>query len=190
MEQLYLSIDVEADGPCAGINSMLSLGIAGFTVDKGIVFEWEKNMFPLSGCTADKETMKWWSKKENDVAFKYVLSNRVSAQNAFVELFSKIRELKKTYEITVVGWPINYDWQWINYYFHRFVKQNPLGFSARCIASYGWGKTGSKTIDYAKFADPKYQHTHKALDDAKEQGALFINLLCSVCSVQNETDVA
>jgi len=178
---LFLSFDVEADGECPGINSLLSVGFAGFTKTGEIVFEYEANIKPLPDCTQNANTMAWWNKPEQQEAYKYVCSNQQDAKNVFTELNDKLLKLKDQYNIFPVAWPANYDWQWIHYYFHRFVGSNPLGFSARCIASYAWGmmKTTNpkERINFEPFVDPRFKHTHKALDDAKEQGAMLINML-------------
>lgn len=57
---MFLSFDIEADGPCPGLNSMLSFGMAGFTPDARIVFEYEANLFPLPDTKPDPKTQKWW----------------------------------------------------------------------------------------------------------------------------------
>lgn len=181
-QALFLSFDIEADGICAGLNSMLSFGVAGFTIDDGLVFEYEANLFPLPNCQPSEKTMEWWNEPAQKEAYNYATSNQRPADEVFKEFNIKIIALQKQYNIFPVAWPINYDWSWLNYYFCRFVGSNPFGHRGRCIASYAWALsknlTPSDHIDCEQWIDPLYnQHTHKALDDAKEQGGMMMNMI-------------
>jgi hypothetical protein len=107
--------------------------------------------------------------------------NQLSPQQAMLDFGVFIQKFKdKGYQLMTIGWPINFDWQWINYYFYRYIGSNPLGFSAIDIKSYVWGLTRNKnksTKEMVKeYADPEFQHTHKGVDDALEQGAIFVRM--------------
>lgn len=176
---LFLSFDVETDGPAPGLHSMLSMGWAGFTQTGEIVFEYEANLIPLPDAHPSDDTMKWWAKEENQNAWEYIHQNQREPEDVFTEFAAQISELNKIYNLKPIAWPVSYDWQYINYYFHRFIGSNPLGFSVMCIKTYLWAmsknKSPSDKLDIGRYADPQFPHTHKALDDAKEQGAIFIN---------------
>lgn len=177
---LFLCFDVEADGPCPGLNSMLSLGMAGFTTDATIVFEFESNLLPLPDAKSDPATMKWWHNPARADAWKYVNQNQKEPLVVFRDLKHKLKNLFRNYRIFPMAKPANYDWQWINYYFHRFLGENPLGFSARCISTYAWAISGklapSDGMEMYKWANPNFKHTHRALDDAKEAGFKLVNM--------------
>jgi len=59
-----------------------------------------------------------------------------------------------------------FDWQWVNYYFHRYAGENPFGYSARRIGDLYAGLTG----DFAAANEWKLlrrtEHTHDPVDDA------------------------
>lgn len=60
-----------------------------------------------------------------------------------------------------------FDWQWINYYFWKYLNKNPFGFSARRIGDLYCGlvKNASKNPEWKK----KYRltsHTHNPVDDS------------------------
>lgn len=97
-----------------------------------------------------------------------------------MDLRKRIKTLLRDYRVFPVAKPANFDWQWINYYFHRFTGDNPLGFSARCIATYAWAVSKnlapSESMKMWQWANPQFKHTHKALDDAKEAGYKLINM--------------
>jgi hypothetical protein len=62
---------------------------------------------------------------------------------------------------------VAFEWQFINYYFHRFLGQNPFGFSGRRIGDLyaGLVKDASKATEWKKYRVTK--HTHNPVDDAR-----------------------
>ena len=60
-----------------------------------------------------------------------------------------------------------YDWQFINYYFHRFLGRTPFGFSGRRIGDLyaGLVKDASKATEWKKYRVTA--HTHNPADDAR-----------------------
>jgi hypothetical protein len=62
---------------------------------------------------------------------------------------------------------VAYDWQFINYYFHRFVGHNPFGFSGRRIGDLyaGLVRDASKATEWKKYRVTA--HTHNPVDDAR-----------------------
>lgn len=177
---LFFSFDVEADGICPGISNMLSLGVACFDEQKRLIATFKRNIFEQDEFTQEPNTMKWW--ESNKEAWDYCHTDQVVVKNAMDDFVIFINDLKKKYEILPIAWPINYDWMWIHYYLCRYTGSNPLGSSARCVATYAWAIRGipvplvKDKMKLDKYMDPQYPHSHKALDDAKEQGAMFMNM--------------
>ncbi len=60
MSELYVSTDVETDGPIPGVNSMLSFGSAAYLSDKTLVHTFTANLETLPGAAPDSDTMAWW----------------------------------------------------------------------------------------------------------------------------------
>src|ERR1700694_4112719 len=58
--EIYLSIDIEADGPIPGPYSMLSFGIAAFSIDKVLLGTFTRNLEPLPGASQHPRVMAWW----------------------------------------------------------------------------------------------------------------------------------
>lgn len=176
---LFLSFDIESDGPAPGLNSMLAMGWAGFTETGQLVFEYEAHLKPLPDATPNEKTMSWWKLPENAMAWEYVQTNQRDPSEVCRDFAAHLEKLTQSYTLEPVAWPAAFDWQYINYYFHRFLGCNPLGYSAMCIEAYIWAltkKASSNDVhraDLVQYKDPKYPHTHRALDDAKEQGSMF-----------------
>jgi hypothetical protein len=59
--EIYVSTDVEADGPIPGPHSMLSFGSAAYLADKTLLGTFEANLEALPGASGHPETMRWWS---------------------------------------------------------------------------------------------------------------------------------
>jgi len=182
---LYLSFDIEADGPSPAINSMLSLAFSGFVLENNNtsyrkIYEWHSNLKPMDNCQSHPDTMTWWNKPENKEAFEFVQQNQRDPLEAFKELHEQITQLQITYKIIPGAWPAAYDWQWVNYYFHKLLGVNPLGFSARCISTLGWPiinhPNPQTKFNWSSYKDGA-EHTHKAKDDAHEQGIIWMNML-------------
>jgi hypothetical protein len=58
-----------------------------------------------------------------------------------------------------------FDWQFINYYFHRYLGRNPFGYSGRRIGDM---YCGMMKDSFAKWKHlRKTKHTHHPVDDAK-----------------------
>jgi hypothetical protein len=62
-KEIYVSTDVEADGPIPGPNSMLSFGSAAYTAGKELIGTFSANLETLPGATADPKTGEWWAQQ-------------------------------------------------------------------------------------------------------------------------------
>src|SRR5947209_1555298 len=58
--EIYVSTDIETDGPIPGPNSMLSFASAAYLADKTLVDTFTANLHTLPGAVADADTMNWW----------------------------------------------------------------------------------------------------------------------------------
>ena len=81
-----------------------------------------------------------------------------------------------------VGYPAAYDFTFVSWYLWRFADRNPFSHAALDVKTYAMAllgtefrRTAKRTMP-ARWFDP-LPHTHVALDDAIEQGALFCNML-------------
>ena len=60
MPEIYVSIDVEADGPIPGPHSMLSFASAAFLADKTLLSTFIANLETLPDAMAHPKTMEFW----------------------------------------------------------------------------------------------------------------------------------
>lgn len=67
-----------------------------------------------------------------------------------------------------------FDWQWINYYFHKFTYSNPFGFSGQRIGDKFQGYFNDPWIKWKQYR--KTKHTHNPVDDAKGNAEALLYL--------------
>jgi hypothetical protein len=196
--ELYVSVDVEADGRIPGRSSMLSFGAAAFTLEKELVAVHGVNLETLPEATPDPEVMAWWGKQpEAWAACRRDLRDPAAAMPEFAAL---LKDWRGRFGPPVfMGFPAAYDFGWINWYLHAFAGGNPFGISGLCLKSYGAALLGVGFRRATKRNFPRrwfedLRHTHVALDDAVEQGAMGINMLREgrklppVDGIRNRTD--
>jgi hypothetical protein len=61
MNEIYISTDVETDGPIPSPHSMLSIGSAAYTYDKVLMSTFSANLETLPGAQAHPKTVEWWA---------------------------------------------------------------------------------------------------------------------------------
>ena len=190
MQKLYLSFDIEADGPSPYLNNMLSFGISGITQDGKEVFSFQRNLSPLYNKKRDEKCMsEFWDK--NPEAWKFVNSNMKDPVESMREFSLEFEKLKKKYKVKWVAYPSAYDWQWIKYYYELMRSLHPnsidIGYSAICISTMFqyYSKKNNLTQNEEKklWQDliGKVELSHDPLDDARVQGQAFLRL----CKIEN-----
>ena len=176
--EIYVSTDVEADGPIPGPHSMLSFASAAYTEDKQLIATFSANLETLPGAHAHPVQEAWW-KTEPDAwaACRRDLQAPEAALVAYVEWVEALPG-----KPVFVAYPAGFDFLFVYWYLIRFTGDSPFSHSALDMKSYAMAvlKTGYR--DSTKRNMPrrwfdKLPHTHVALDDAIEQGALFCNML-------------
>ena len=178
MPEIYVSTDIETDGPIPGMYSMLSFGSAAYTKDKELISTFTANLDTLPGATTDPQTMNWW--KTQLVAWE---ACRQNLQDPEIAMKNYVKWLKNLPGKPVfVGHPTGFDFTFVYWYLIKFTGESPYSFSALDIKSYAMALLKTQFRQTTKRRMPKewfddFPHTHVALDDAIEQGALFCNML-------------
>jgi hypothetical protein len=177
-EEIYVSTDVEADGPIPGPHSMLSFASAAYRADKTLLATFSRNLETLPGAEAHPTTAEWW--KTQPEAWAACRKDPGAPHDAMHEYVTWLRGLPG--KPVFVGYPAAYDFMFVYWYLMKFVGESPFSHSALDIKTLAMSVLG---IDYRaatkkrmprRWFDPA-PHTHVALDDAIEQGALFCNIL-------------
>ena len=176
--EIYVSTDIEADGPIPGPNSMLSFGSAAYRADKTLLGTFEANLETLPGAMGAPETMAWWqSQPEAWAACRTGLQPPEAAMKSYLAWLKELPGLP-----VFVGYPASYDFLFVYWYLIRFTGESPFSFSALDIKTYAMAMLKTGYRQSVKRNMPRrwfdsLPHTHRALDDALAQGALFCNML-------------
>ena len=178
MSEIYISTDVETDGPIPGPHSMLSIGSAAYTADNQLVGTFSANLETLPGAAAHPRTAAWWATQPE--AWAACRSNLEAPEAAMARYVAWIRSLAG--KPVFVAYPAGFDFLFVYWYLMRFVGESPFSHSALDIKSYAMAVLRTDYRDSTKRNMPRawfdpLPHSHVALDDAIEQGALFCNML-------------
>lgn len=153
----FIIVDVESDGPIPAEFSMVCFGAVLF--DEALDKSFYGKTRPISERFIPEALAISGFSREEHLSFE--------EPKVVMEAFAAwLDEHAK-------GWPVfvsdnlAFDWQFINYYFHRFLGRNPFGFSGRRIGDLyaGLVKDVHKATEWKKCR--KTEHTHHPVDDAR-----------------------
>ncbi len=185
MEEIFVSTDVEADGPIPGPHSMLSFASAAYTADKTLIATFSANLETLPCATAHPIQEAWW--KTQPEAWAACRANPREPAATMQEYVKWVEALPG--KPVFVAFPAGFDFTFMFWYMMRFAERCPFSWSALDIKTLAFAMTG---LPYRKCIKPRFPrhwfddhpHTHVALDDAIEQGALFCNMLAELRATQ------
>lgn len=169
MSEVYISVDVETSGPIPGAYSMLALGACEIgRTDRRFYIELRptSEMFLPDAMKVVGRSLADFAQSGHDPA---------KAMTAFRDWIHQVSEGR---EPVFVGFNATFDWSFVNWYFHTYLRDNPFGFGGIDIKSYYMGLVGCSWADTRSSRIPKQfkgesPHTHNALDDAVEQAEMF-----------------
>lgn len=178
-EEIYISTDVEANGPIPGVFSMLSFASAAFNIAGDLVSTFSVNLEMLPGAREDERTMEFWS--SFPAAYNKTREDTIEPSDAMIDYNLWLSEFDE--KPVFVGFPGTWDFMWIAWYNVNFTDSyGPLGHSGLCAKSFAcamlklpYRKSTKRNFPNRWFM-PGLPHTHVALDDAIEQGHMFMNM--------------
>ncbi|UYQ65306.1 exonuclease [Streptomyces peucetius] len=184
---LYISVDVEADGPVPGPYSMLTFGAAVAGRQDGAEYEEhdpEKHTFhrelrPISE-DFDPQALAVSGLDRERLAAEGCEPVRAMAKfGAWVE---GLRETHGGAQPVMCGYPAPYDWMFLYRYQVWFTGSSPFGHSGCLDMTLYATKARLPLRAVSKGTMPRVllsrrRHTHHALDDAIEQAELFSSLM-------------
>lgn len=182
MREIFISVDVETDGPIPSEYSMLSVGAAAFSEDGTLLGTFERNLETLDGAKQHPGTMQWWeTQPEAWEACRKNLSHPEDAMKEFTEWVHKL-EAEHGAKAVFLAYPAGFDFTFVYWYLVKFVGYSVFSFSSLDIKSFAMAvlKTPFRETtkrNFPKRWKSKKRHNHVALQDAIGQGELFINIL-------------
>ena len=180
MPEVYLSTDVEADGPIPGPHSMLSFASAAFTEDGAPLGTFSADLDLLPGATADPRTAEFWA--QHPAAYAATRADLRPPAEAMADYVTWVKRLDG--KPVFVAYPAGFDFLFVYWYLVRFTGGSPFGHSALDMKTMAMVLMGCGYRDATKRNMPRAwfgpaRHTHVAADDAVEQGELFRNMLAA-----------
>ncbi|HEY1785699.1 MAG TPA: hypothetical protein VGG30_09135 [Pirellulales bacterium] len=160
----YIMVDVEADGPIPGDYSMVCFGAV--VVEPNLDRTFYGQLRPVSE--------KW-------IPDALAVSGFTREQTlAFDEPASVMQRFGEWVKSVVTGRPIfisdnnGFDWQFVNWYFHHFLGENPFGHSSQNLGSFYKGLVKDMFSNFKHLR--KTRHTHHPVDDARGNAEALLAL--------------
>jgi DNA polymerase III alpha subunit (gram-positive type) len=151
----YVMVDVESDGPAPADYSMICFG--ALIVRGNLSEDFYGRLRPVSEKWAPEALAVSGFTREQTLAFD--------------EPEKVMRDFAAWLAAHTKGRPIfvsdnnGYDWQFINWYFHHFLGQNPFGHSSVNLGSLYKGAVRDVFQNFKHLR--KTAHTHHPVDDAR-----------------------
>ncbi len=176
--EIYVSIDVETDGPIPGPHSMLSLGAAAFDHTGSLIGTFTCNLHTLPHAQPHPDTQAWW--QQNESAYAATRQSCVAPVQGMQEFVNWLHALPGT--PVAVAAPAGFDFMFVYWYLIQFVGHSPFSFSCVDVKSVAMTLLGKPYKQSSKRAWPKRwftnrPHTHVAVEDAIEQGESFMCMM-------------
>ena len=150
----YVVVDVESDGPIPAEFSMVCFGAVIF--DNLLDKTFYGRTRPISDQFVPESLAISGFSREQHLGFE--------EPKTVMESFAAWLAEHTNGRPVFVSDNVAFDWQFINYYFHRFLGRNPFGFSGRRIGDLyaGMVKDASKATEWKKYRVTA--HTHNRPD--------------------------
>jgi len=156
-------VDIEADGAIPSDYSMISLGAV--VVEPSLSRTFYAEICPISEhYQADALAISGWT-REQTLGFQEPMQVMLNFEKWVLE-----NSKGKPYFISDNN---GFDWMFVCWYFHHFLKRNPFGHSSTNLGSLYKGMVKDTFQNFKHLRTHK--HTHNALDDAiGNAGALLV----------------
>jgi hypothetical protein len=163
----WIMVDVESDGPCPGLYSMVSLGAVVIDAERKLDQTFYGQFEPISDKWVPEALAVSGHTREECLAFP----NPDDEMQRFDDWVREVcgtrkgRNGKEIPDARFISDNNGFDWQWVNYYFHACVGDNPFGFSSTNLGSLYKGRVNNMFKNFKHLR--KTRHTHHPVMDAK-----------------------
>jgi len=160
-----ISVDVESDGPCPGIHSMVCFGAV--VIEEGFKRTFYGEVSPISDVFVPEALAISGFTRDQHSTFPNPTTTMLAFDNW----------LRENCDSRPIFWSDNnsYDFAFINYYFHRYLGRNPFGWSSQNINSLYKGLSNDMWGSFKRLRDTK--HTHHPVDDAMGNAEALLKMI-------------
>lgn len=175
LEEVFISVDIEADGPIPGDYSMSAIGAVVVGKPDTTFY---RELKPIS----DKFLPA--AVKITKLDRKQLAEHGVEPKLAMEEFEHWLRhEAAPGKRPVYVAFNATFDWMFTHWYFMHFLGRDPFGIAGLDMKALAmgvfqkpnWGDTTKNKLPAEVRSD--LPHTHNALDDAKEQAEIFWKIM-------------
>lgn len=167
--KMHISIDVEANGPCPGIYSMLEIGAVAITEELDRIFY--GNLKPVTEFY-EQDALNAIGRYSHEETLSFMLP--VKTMNIFFDWCQNLLLESGHKRLYFISDNAGFDWQFVNYYFHRYIGENPFGYSSISLTSLYKGIDRNMMSSFTHLR--KTKHTHHPVDDAKGNAEAFLEM--------------
>ena len=189
---LYISADIETDGPIPGPYSMLSIGMV-------LAGRYDGERFERASPDADglylelkpiSDSFQAEAMRVNGLDRAALLTCGEAPEDAMRRAAEWVVARSGADRPVLVAYPVAFDWSFLFWYFTRWYGSSPFGYSS-CLDIRTLYQAKARTVHDLSGKEsmpgwllPAAPHTHNALDDAREQAELFANVFEYVLGVR------
>lgn len=159
---MFIMVDIEADGPIPGDYSMIEIG--AYAVQEPLHDSFYSRLRPISDQWIPAALAVTGHTRVGTLAF----DDPYETMMAFDKWLSKFQRPM------FVSDNNGFDWMFVCWYFHHFLKKNPFGHSSTNLGSLYKGCVQNLGHNFKKFR--KTKHTHNPLDDAKGNAEAMLTI--------------
>ena len=171
---IFISVDIEAAGPSPSVYAMLSIGAC--VIDELRVDAPDHFYVELQ---PDRDGVDERAMAVGGFTLEGLRESGTEPTTAMLEFSAWITSVTPDgHRAVMVGFNAPFDWMFVCDYFVRYLGFNPFGHAALDVKAYYMGVTGStwpdtSMVKVAEHYGVTVDLTHNALDDARDQAALF-----------------
>ncbi|MEX2256875.1 MAG: exonuclease [Acidimicrobiia bacterium] len=184
LPDVYISVDIEADGPIPSDYSMLSFGMtvagwydgATFTPDDPTANTFYAELTPTSDTFDEKALAVAGLDRDK------LLRDGEDPTTAMARAAKWVDRVAAGHMPVLVAWPAEFDWSFLHWYFIHYLGRDPFGY-ASCIdtKAFSLARSGLTTSAAHEGGLPDHlrstlPHTHNALDDAMAHAERFAKI--------------
>lgn len=152
----FIMVDVEADGPIPGEYSMFEFG-AVLVRDPSVSFH--GRLIPISEKWVPEALAV--SGRSREELFHAPYQCPIDVMTAFLGWIARHVPKRPMFISDNNG----FDWQFVNWYFHRYLGANPFGFSSTNLGSLYKGFVQDMRKNFKHLRETK--HDHNPVNDAR-----------------------
>jgi len=160
----FIMVDIEADGPIPGDYSMVCFGAV--VVETNLARTFYGKLRPISDAYIPEALAVSGFSRDETMEFDEPL--------AVMQNFAEWLAANSAGNPIFISDNNGFDYQFISWYFHHFLKRNPFGHSSTNLGSLYKGMERSMFVNFKHLR--KTAHTHHPVDDAKGNAEALLQM--------------